>query len=259
MADAAQALERGEIDAAFMVAGMRTPAVDRLLRRDDMELLSLGEPGLVGSALEGIRVDAPFFAVTAIPERAYGAQPTRAIGTISVRALLVARSDLPEQAVFQITEALFQHKVELASHSELLANLDEDVDLALSPYPLHPGADRYYRRDEPTLLQRYADLISLLITVAALVWSAITAVAAIGRQSRKNRIESRYGDALALAAKARAATERTDMIALRETLIEMRERALADLANEQLEASEAFVILQDYLTAQIGDLDRRIG
>lgn len=258
MGDAADALERGEIDAAFMVAGMRTPAVDRLLRRDDMELLSLGEPGRVGSALDGIRVDAPFFAVTAIPERAYGAQPSRAIGTISVRALLVARGDLPEEVVFEITETLFQHKVELASHSELLANLDEHVDLALSPYPLHPGADRYYRRDEPTLIQRYADSISLLITIAALVWSAITAIAAIGRQSRKNRIEGRYGAAQELAAKARAAQDREQMLELREKLIEMRERALSDLAGEQLDANEAFVILQDYLTAQIGDLERRI-
>ena len=183
---------------------------DRYYRRDDMELLSLGQPGLVGSALDGIRVDAPFFAVTAIPERAYGAQPERPIGTISVRALLVARADLDEETVFRITEALFQHKVELASHSELLANLDEHVDLSLSPYPLHEGADRYYRRDEPTLLQRYADLISLFITIAALVWSAITAVTAIGRQSRKNRIESRYGLAQALAAKARAAVRRRE-------------------------------------------------
>ncbi|HET6585110.1 MAG TPA: TAXI family TRAP transporter solute-binding subunit, partial [Nannocystaceae bacterium] len=43
--DAVAALESGELDAAFIVGGMRTPAVDGLLRREDMELLSLGEPG----------------------------------------------------------------------------------------------------------------------------------------------------------------------------------------------------------------------
>src|SRR5205085_2761806 len=72
MDDAASALEARTIDAAFMVAGMRTPAVDRLLARGDMRLLSLGEPDGAGSALEGIQLDAPFFRATAIPARSYG-------------------------------------------------------------------------------------------------------------------------------------------------------------------------------------------
>lgn len=258
MNDAADALERGTLDAAFMVAGMRTPAVDRLLAREDMELLSLGEPGRVGSALEGIRLDAPFFAVTTIPERAYGRQPDRPIGTIGVRALLVVRDDVDEETVFRITESLFEHKLELSTRNELLAHLSEQFDLAVSPYPLHAGADRYYRRSEPTLVQRYMDEISLALTVFALVWSALSALAAARRHSRQNRIEDRYGIAQALAAKARAATDRAEMLDLREKLIEMREKALTDLSREQLDANEAFVILQDYLTAQIGDLERKI-
>jgi len=223
-----------------------------------MQLLSLGEPGVAGSALEGIRLDAPYFAVTTIPERAYGTQPESAVGTISVRALLVARADVPEDLVFGLTRALFDHKVELSSENRLLAHLSEHVDLATSPYAVHPGADRYYRRDEPTLLQRYTDQISLMITVGALIWSALSAFAAARRQSRRNRIEHRYGDAQALAAKARTATEPSDLHALHAQLIEMRENVIAELANERLDANDAFVILQHYLTAQIAELERRI-
>ena len=69
-----------------------------------MTLLSLGEPGRVGSALDGIRLDAPFFAVTAIPEHAYGRQPAAPVGTISVRALLVVRADLDDDLVHAITD-----------------------------------------------------------------------------------------------------------------------------------------------------------
>lgn len=258
MLEAAEALERGELDAAFMVAGMRTPAVDRLLARDDMALLSLGEPGRVGSALEGIRLDAPYFTVTTIPENAYGAQPAAPVGTISVQALLVTRADVSEEAIFAITESLFQHKVELASEMELLSHLTERFDLAISPYPLHAGADRYYRRDEPTLLQRYTDQISLAITLGAIAWSALSALRAWRTRRRRSRIEHRYGAAQALAATARAASEPERMRELREKLIEMRERALGDLADEQLDPNEAFVILQDYLTTQIAELERRL-
>lgn len=248
--DAVAALEGGTLDAVFVVGGMRTPAVDGLLARGDMVLLSLGEPGKVGSALEGIKLDAPFFTVTAIPEHAYGREPTSAVGTISVHALLVARADLDEDLVFAITESLHSHKVELAQQERLLSHLSETYDATLSPYPVHPGADRYYRRDEPSLVQRYINEISLGITIAALLWSGISGLRAARRQARRSRIEHHYAEIHKVAALGLADAE------LREKLIAARDRALGELAAEQLDANEGFLILQDYLTARIGEIDR---
>ncbi len=250
--DSVAALERGELDAAFIVAGMRTPAVDGLLARGDMTLLSLGEPGKVGSALDGIKLDAPYFSVTAIPEHAYGAEPTAAVGTISVHALLVARADLDEDLVFAITESLYSHKVELSQQERLLSHLSERYDPALSPYPQHPGADRYYRRDEPTIVQRYLNEISLAITLGALLWSGFSAVRAARRQAQRSRIESHYTEARAIVAAGKAEPD-----ALRERLIDARDKALGELAEDRLDADDAYLILQDYLNAQIAELDRR--
>lgn len=257
LSDAVAALEAGQLDAAFIVAGMRTPAVDRLLGRDDMALLSLGEPGRVGSALDGIRLDAPFFAVTAIPEHAYGRRPTAPVGTISVRALLVARDDLPEDLVFAVTESLFSHKVELSIQERLLSHLSETFDLALSPYPLHPGADRYYRRDEPTVVQRYINEISLAITIGALLWSALTAARAARRQAHRSRIETHYQRARSIAETGRDAAPAA-LADVRDQLVAARERALGELADELLDANEGYLILQDYLTSRIAEIDRRL-
>jgi len=254
---AVTALEEGRIDAAFIVGGMRTPAVDSLLSRDDMRLLSLGEPGRVGSALEGIRLDAPFFTVTAIPEHAYGRQPEAPIGTISVHALLVARSDIDEDLVFAITESLFSHKVELAAQERLLSHLSERYDEALSPYPLHPGADRYFRRDEPTFVQRYSDQISLAITVGALLWSAVTAFRAARRERQRSRIETHFESARRLARAATEAQTSAEMAEARAALVDARDRALRELEAEQLDANEGFVILQRWLDTAIEEIDRR--
>lgn len=257
LADAVAALEAGELDAAFIVAGMRTPAVDRLLRRDDMALLSLGDPSRTGSALEGIRLDAPFFAITAIPEHAYGRQPTAPVGTISVQALLVARAELDEDLVYAIAESLFSHKVELSTQERLLSHLTERFDLALSPYPLHPGADRYYRRDEPTVVQRYSNEISLALTLGALLWSGVTALGAARRRAHRSRIETHYQAARKIAESARDAGPEA-LLAVRAELVEARERALRELADELLDANEGYIILQDYLNTRIAEIDRRL-
>lgn len=259
LSDAVAALQAGEIDAAFIVGGMRTPAVDGLLQRDDLALLSLGEPGRAGSALEGIRLDAPFFTITAIPEHAYGRQPEHAVGTISVHALLVASADLDEDLVFEVTQSLFSHKVELAAQERLLSHLSERYDEALSPYPLHPGADRYFRRDEPTVVQRYTDQIGLAITVGALLWSSITAFRAARRQARRSRIETHYERARGLARAAADAVTAEELAEARAGLVRARESAFAELEAEQLDANEGFVILQRYLDTAIGEIDRRNG
>jgi TRAP transporter TAXI family solute receptor len=256
LSDAVTALEAGQLDAAFIVAGMRTPAVDKLLRRGDMALLSLGEPGRVGSALEGIRLDAPFFALTAIPEHAYGRQPTAPVGTISVRALLVARGELDEDLVFAITESLFSHKVELSQQERLLSHLTERFDLALSPYPLHPGADRYYRRDEPTVVQKYINEISLALTIGALLWSAVTAFRAARRQAHRSRIETHYQRARAISESAGGGDSHEQLQEVRAQLVAARERALGELADEMLDANEGYLILQDYLSSRIAEIDR---
>jgi TRAP transporter TAXI family solute receptor len=254
--EAAEQLERGELDAAFFVAGMRTPIVDRLLGRGDMRLLSLGTPGLVGSSLDGIRLDAPYFAVAAIPEHAYGRQPEGPIGTITVRACLVARGDLDDDLVYDVTASLFDHKVELATEQQLLAHLTEQFDRGLSPYALHPGADRYYRRADPSFVQRNTDQISLLVTLSALVWSAVTAFRSARRAARRDRIEERLAEIQAISARGQASKDargRRDAI---EALVLARDKAIAELAAEKLDANDSFVILQQYVAARITELGR---
>ena len=253
--EAADQLEHGQLDAAFFVAGMRTPIVDRLLARGDMQLLSLGDPDLVGSSLEGIRLDAPYFAVAAIPVHAYGQEPAEPVGTIAVRACLVARADLDDDLVYAITASLFDHKVELATEQRLLSHLTEAFDRALSPYALHPGADRYYRREDPSFVQRNTDIISLSLTLAALVWSVVSAFTSARRSARRDRVEARLAEVHAIAARAEGADAAGRRAAVIE-LIAARERSIVELANEKLDANESFVILQQYLAARIAELER---
>lgn len=256
--DAAEALEAGRLDAAFIVAGLRTPAVDRLLARKDMALLSLGDPSKQGSALEGISLDAPFFEVSTIPEHAYGAQPTAPVGTIRVRALLVARADLEEGLVRDLTESLFAHKVALSTEQRLLSHLSEKFDPGVSPYPLHPGADNYLRRADPTVVEKYTDQISLALTLAAIAWSGFAALGAWRKNRQRNRVEVWLEKGRTIALGAKEATDEAELRAVREALEEAREEAIREIEAERLEANEAFIVLHDYLTARIAELDRAL-
>ncbi len=86
--------------------------------------------------------------------------------------------------------------------------------------------------------------------MGALLWSAFSALRAARRQARRSRIEIHYAQARRLVTEGHA-----DPKTLRAELVAARDKALAELIDEQLDANEAFVILQDYLTAQIAEID----
>ncbi len=245
--EAVDGLEKGTLDAAFIVSGVRASAAARLLSRDDMDLLSLGDPDKKGSALEGIGVDAPYLLPAVIPEQLYGSVPPKPIGTIGVRALLVARKDLDEDLVYNLTTSLFRAKVKLAEREQMLARLTEKFDASESPFPIHPGADRYFRRDEPSLLQKYTDQLSLAITVGALLWSAAAGLRAWRRNKQKGRIETYFEQLAALTVKVREASGADERAAALKDIRAVEARALSELAAERLEAGPAFRVLQEGL------------
>jgi len=252
--EAVAALEGGTLDVAFVVAGLRASAVERLLTRDDMELLSLGDPDKKGSALEGIGVDAPYLLPGVIPELVYGTVPKKPIGTISVRALLVAREDLDEELVHELTASLFRAKVKLAEKEQMLARLTEKFDPSEAPFPLHPGAERYYRRDEPSLIAKYSDQISLAITIGALIWSAFLGLHAWRKNRLKGRIEiyfERLAELTNVVRDSKTPEERTSALGLVRAL---EAQALRELAAERLEAGPSFRVLQEGLRTLEDDM-----
>ncbi len=257
--EAAARLEAGTLDAVFVVAGVRAPVVARLLARGDLELLSLGDPDERGGTLDGIRVDAPYLLTSVIPARAYGTAPAQRIGTVGVKALLVARKDLDPDLVYALAASLFAAKARLVEKEQLLAGLSEKVDPTESPFPLHPGADRYLRREDPSLLEKYTDQISLALTIGALLWSAAAGLRAWRRQRQRGRIETYFGRVAALTVRVRRGGSDADV---RQALVELEELelgALGDLGAERLEAGPAFRVLQEAVRGLHHELARRLG
>jgi TRAP transporter TAXI family solute receptor len=149
------AFARGEIDAAFILGPLRDHTVEALLARGDAELLSLGAPDEVGSALDGICANVPSLQRAVIPVFAYGAAPVRAVGTVRAQTYLLARDTLSPALAARVTEAVFRDKVGLSRVDSSLTRLSEQFDRGAVTYPIHVGADQYFRRDAPSFLERY--------------------------------------------------------------------------------------------------------
>jgi uncharacterized protein len=145
--EAADALTQGGIDAFFFVGGYPVPAITDIAATIPIRLVSIP-----ADVTERLVRKYPFLAADTIPGDSYANidEPT---ATVSTKALLIVRDDLPDDLVYAITKALWNDSTRRlletahpAGKRIQLANAFDGIAV-----PLHPGAARYYREIGMTL------------------------------------------------------------------------------------------------------------
>jgi TRAP transporter TAXI family solute receptor len=153
LSEAAEAMERGDLDGFFMVAGAPVLAV-----RDIASGLPLRILPIDGTVAERLMHAAPQFR----PDKIYaGTYPgvEHDVATVSVTAVWVVGAEVPEPLVYAITKTLWRDatKTLLEAGHPAARRIRRDDALAGVAIPLHPGAARYYREAGMTLPAPLAD------------------------------------------------------------------------------------------------------
>lgn len=255
-ADAIQAFRDGEVDGVCVLSGLPSAAASTLIDAGAI-LVPVGSVG-EGSTVDGVRVEHPYVSRAIIPERVYATRPTRPIGTLAVKAVLVAREDLPDDVVRAITRTIFYSKVELAKSHIVGAQLAETFDATGLRFPLHLGAEAYYRRDDPPFMVRYAEALSLCVTLLLGCVSAMLGLKEWFKRAKKNRIDVFYLEVDELADLISPERSLTELEELKAKLLRVRRAAFDELVDEKLLADESFTIFQDFLRTEMGEVDKRL-
>lgn len=143
--DAADALINDKLDAFFLIAGHPTRVIDDLAQRVPIRLISI-----TGERADEIIAAYPYFAKVQIPAALYKDVPMA--HTIAVGALLVARADIAEDLVYELTAAMLHERAKaiFAAGHPMAKEINLARALESIAIPLHPGAARFY--DEVGLL-----------------------------------------------------------------------------------------------------------
>jgi len=130
-------IQDGTIDAAFITAGTPTGAVETLAATSKVVILPIAEDKIT-QLIEKY----PYYAKEEIPAGTYSLE--KAVPTVAVQAMLVARESLDEETVYEITKALFENlaQVENAHAKGELISLETALNGV--GIEVHPGAKKYF-------------------------------------------------------------------------------------------------------------------
>ena len=136
----------------------------------------------------------------------------------------------------------------------LFQRLSEEFDASGSTFVLHPGAQAFTQRDEPTFYERYSGVAEVLVTLVIGLISGGYAVIQIVNRRRKNRIDGFYTDVMAIRDSISEHSSAAEKAAAVERVRRLQNEAFDMLINEKLSADESFrifVTLSNDIVAQL--------
>jgi TRAP transporter TAXI family solute receptor len=140
--ESAEALKDGKVDAFFWSGGLPTAAVQDLSHTAGITIRLIPTADLL-PVLQ--REHGELYFPLEVPRGAYPgiSEPVRVVGVSNV---LVVHREMDAQLAFDITRLLFEKQEELAGIHPEARNLSRESAQRVSPAPLHPGAERFYRQ-----------------------------------------------------------------------------------------------------------------
>ena len=137
--DAVDRMKDGLLDAVFVTTSAPNAAFQDLALSKDVKLLSFTD-----DEIKKIVAKYPFFQKVVLTKGMYKGQ-TEDVTTVAVLAVLIARNDLDEQVVYNLTKTLWEKKDDLAVMMVKAKEMDPNNPVKGITIPLHPGAERYYK------------------------------------------------------------------------------------------------------------------
>ncbi len=128
----------GKIAAAIIVAGAPTTAITDLSTTKTAYLVSLDDEH-IDSLLEA----SPYYTKHVIPAGTYNGQDAD-VTTVAVGAVILARDDVSEDAIYAFTADIFDNAADLVSSHAKYGELSTEFGASITSVPYHPGAAKYF-------------------------------------------------------------------------------------------------------------------
>ena len=136
--EAVDLIKDGHIDTWMMIAFLEHPNLTELLITREMRFLSL-DPEVVDNLSKEFGFQ-PF----TIPANSFKGQKDDVL-TLGMYPVIFVNKDLSEEIVYAITKTLSEFKDELSMSAAEKKVMDPKVWWKSTVFPLHPGAEKYYK------------------------------------------------------------------------------------------------------------------
>lgn len=254
-----RAVERfigGEGDAIFFLQSLRDPFLLAFL--EEAAIRRIGLRFMAVDQAEAMALKRPYLIPAQIVKGAFNGAlplPQESVTVPSINRLLVAGSHVEEEAIRSLVETIFSNRLDLLIRMPLSSQISDPRSEGRAALGLHAGARQYFDRDQPSFLQENAEPMALMVTLSALLFSALLGLRRALSARAKNRADN-YNDVLLdISGRARNSQDGTDLRALRDELGKTMEMVVRALDEDRVteEGFQSFTLLWNSVRDTVND------
>ena len=136
-------MKDGKIDAAFIVAGAPTPAIQELCTAANAYLVPID-----GDIAKKLMESSSYYTSYKIPANTYKGQAEE-VTTVTVKATLIVSASASEDDVYKITKAIFENPSAISHAKAAELSLENATEGMTAPF--HAGAAKYFAEKNITV------------------------------------------------------------------------------------------------------------
>ena len=213
-----------------------------------------------GSEVDGIVLKHHHLTPFLLPKNVYYALSNDPIVTLSIRSVLIAHEDFNSEFALDIASQLFSKAQEIAlSYPLVTRELNIGVDTIELMFPLHAGTRRYLDRDKPGFIERYVEVLALILTIVITLLSGVFALYRHRSQVRKDRVDVYYSQLLEIRRDMEGTNTRTALRSSHQRALDVQHEVLNLLIDERIAADASLTAFLSLSNQIINEIDRRIG
>lgn len=136
-----EALQDGQIDAAFVVAGAPTTSVVELSQSKTAYLVALDD-----EHVDTLLKTSPYYSKAVITPDTYDGKlgNTEDVTTVAVGAVVLVRDDVSEDVVYALTADIFDNAADLVANHAKYGEVSLENGASITAVPYHAGAAKYF-------------------------------------------------------------------------------------------------------------------
>ena len=137
-AEAASALKDGNVDVAFVTAGVPTAAIQDIATQNKITLVKVS-----GDEADKLIKKYPFYTKQQIPAKTYQGQDA-AVDAVAVQSMLAVTDKMSPELSYNITKAIFSNLDRMKSSHAIAKYISKKTGTAGMSIPLAAGAKKFY-------------------------------------------------------------------------------------------------------------------
>ena len=136
-AESVELIKNRQLDATLQSSGLGMAAI--------RDLASTMPITFVAIPADVVAIDSPAYHAASIPAGTYDGQE-QDVPTVAIDNILVSHSGVSDELAYQMTKLMFDNLPRLVTAHAAAKDIALDKAAKNLPIPLHPGAERFYRR-----------------------------------------------------------------------------------------------------------------